>query len=396
MKKKILIVLNAVVYNRGSEALIRGLVQICKESYSDSEIYLSSSEDDFDSKLNIPNVNFYIKKYTNNKKNTLIGFLLLVIKKIFRAEKFYNKMILSNLIKVAKKMDLIIVIGADNYDSSYGMIKKLSHMNTILREKTNCNMLLYDCSLEEKDINKEVMNDLEKFDLVTVRESLTYKNFQKILPKDKLKYYPDPAFIINPEEVELPVEWKENNMLGLNLSSLITEDKYGGGQKLVLESYFNLIEYVIDNTDLNIALIPHVMKNSDLSTLRILYDKYKNTRRLILIDNEALTAVQLKYIISKCSLFVGARTHSTIAAYSSYVPTLVLGYSIKSKGIATDIFGTYNNYVISVDEIKNSMDLTNAFIWINENQEEIRNTLERVIPEYKEKVMKTSESILEL
>jgi len=39
------------------------------------------------------------------------------------------------------------------------------------------------------------------------------------------------------------------------------------------------------------------------------------------------------------SLFAGARTHSTIAALSSGVPTLSFAYSIKARGINRDLFG---------------------------------------------------------
>ena len=52
-------------------------------------------------------------------------------------------------------------------------------------------------------------------------------------------------------------------------------------------------------------------------------------------------------MISQCRFFIGSRTHSVIAAYSSGVPTLALGYSIKSKGIAQDIFGEYETYAVS-------------------------------------------------
>ena len=39
------------------------------------------------------------------------------------------------------------------------------------------------------------------------------------------------------------------------------------------------------------------------------------------------------------TLFAGARTHSTIAALSTGVPTLSFAYSIKARGINRDIFG---------------------------------------------------------
>lgn len=61
--------------------------------------------------------------------------------------------------------------------------------------------------------------------------------------------------------------------------------------------------------------------------LKKLKDQF-NDSRISIIDKE-YNCEQLKYIISRCRFFVGARTHATIAAYSSEIPTLVLGYSIK-------------------------------------------------------------------
>ena len=63
-----------------------------------------------------------------------------------------------------------------------------------------------------------------------------------------------------------------------------------------------------------------------------------DTNRVILLPNN-LTAIQYKGYIARMRFFIGARTHATIAAYSNCVPTMVLGYSIKSRGIAKDLFG---------------------------------------------------------
>ena len=99
----------------------------------------------------------------------------------------------------------------------------------------------------------------------------------------------------------------------------------------------------------------------------------------------------MKYIISKCDLFIGARTHSTIAAYSTRIPTLVLGYSVKSRGIAKDIFGTYENYVLPVSDLDSDQYLVDGFKWLYNNQEDIRNRLDKRIPEYINEAKKTSE-----
>lgn len=61
---------------------------------------------------------------------------------------------------------------------------------------------------------------LEKFDLIYARESLTY-DFFKGLGLNNVVCYPDPAFVLNPEKVELPLCFMRNNVIGLNLSNYV-------------------------------------------------------------------------------------------------------------------------------------------------------------------------------
>ena len=92
--------------------------------------------------------------------------------------------------------------------------------------------------------------------------------------------------------------------------------------------------------------------------------------------------MQLKGFISRCRFFIGARTHATIAAYSTGVPTLVLGYSVKSRGIARDLFGTDENYVVPVQTLTRPNQIQQAFCWLEEHEEEIRARLEQRMPDY--------------
>ena len=102
----------------------------------------------------------------------------------------------------------------------------------------------------------------------------------------------------------------------------------------------------------------------------------------ILNDNDALNCCQLKYIISKCRFMVVARTHASIAAYSSSVPTLVIGYSVKSRGIAKDLFGTEEHYVLPVEKIRGGQDLKDEFMWIAGHEQEIRAHYEKIMAPY--------------
>ena len=218
---------------------------------------------------------------------------------------------------------------------------------------------------------------MKRYDYISARESLTYQ-----LLKDagftNIGYAPDSAFLLPAEECPLPEGFKENNTIGLNVSPLVIRKEEKDG--IVYANFVYMIQWILEHTDCAVALIPHVVweSNDDRTVLRKLYEEFADTRRVVIIED--CNCMQLKGYISRCRFFVGARTHATIAAYSSNVPTLVLGYSIKSRGIATDLFGTDENYVIPVQKLQEKEDLAEALQWIMKNENEIKKQLEEVIP----------------
>ena len=106
----------------------------------------------------------------------------------------------------------------------------------------------------------------------------------------------------------------------------------------------------MSNTDLGVLLIPNVgpldggNENSDYHYMRGLIQNSSLARssRVKLVSGK-LNAAQLKHLISKCRFFIGARTHATIAALSTGVPTVSIAYSIKAKGINLDLFGNLDH-----------------------------------------------------
>ena len=134
--------------------------------------------------------------------------------------------------------------------------------------------------------------------------------------------------------------------------------------------------------------------NNDYEILQEFYNHYKNTNRVILLPDN-LNALEYKGYISRMRFFIGARTHATIAAYSSCVPTMVLGYSVKSRGIAKDIFGD-EKLVLGIDDISDFNKLKNNFnIMINE-ETQIRSELETSIPKIKQLSYKAAKDLSEL
>lgn len=382
--KNIVIFINACRYNRGSEALVRGLVKSLKHYITDSNIILCSKDVEKDMELNISGIDRYINRYSYNRKNKIIRYLLSGIRYIFHMPYLADRLSFIPAIHECKTADLIIMIGADNYDKAYGGFRDMHSFNKTLHriKKTNTKMVLYDCSLHPDEFSKEIAEDFNLFNLVTVRDNITYNGIIGKASVNLVKFLPDPAFCLDKQEVLITSLIQGEKIIGINLSTLILENCYTSDKELILNAYRKLIQYILEKTEYKILFIPHVMQGADLKILKIFYKEFKESNRVEIIDNETLSSSELKYIISKCEIFVGARTHATIAAYSSCVPTLVLGYSVKSIGIATDLFGTSNGYVIPVQKIENEEELLEHFKKILENKTEIKKHLEQVMPAY--------------
>ena len=276
------------------------------------------------------------------------------------------------------EMDYAFFVGGDNY--CYSDVKNYRLVNEFMRKKAR-KLILWGTSVEPKLLkDKEIREDIQKFDYIVARESISYEALKKANPNTIL--LPDPAFHLRLEKVELPEGFEEKNTVGINISPLVMEHEKESGK--LLKSYEKLLEYIIGNTKYKIALIPHVVweSNDDRKPLQYLYEKYKVSKRVVLVKDH--NCLQQKYIISKCKMFLGARTHATIAAYSTGVPTVVVGYSVKARGIARDLFGAEEHYVVSAQSLEQDDELVRAFCWLDKRKEEVSEILKIKMDEYRE------------
>lgn len=294
-------------------------------------------------------------------------------------------------IRAFGKNDIELSIGGDIY--CYEDYKKYIRLHQLIR-KRGCKTALIGCSLEEMLFSdEEFVQDMKSYDYITARESITYEML-KAHGMDRVSLIPDSAFSLPTVETKLPDEFKIGNTIGLNLSPLVVRKEVSPG--IILDNYRLLIEHILKTTDSVVALIPHVVwkSNDDREVLLQLYEQFKQDKRVVLIEDQDCR--RLKYVISKCKMFVGARTHATIAAYSTCVPTLVLGYSTKSRGIAQDLFGIEKHMVVSVKDVDKPDSILKEYRLMEKNEMDIRNQLVTVMPEYQKKVQKLSDVIQQL
>ena len=284
--------------------------------------------------------------------------------------------------------DICMSIGGDNY--CYPGVENLAYYNRMLKEKS-AKTVLWGCSVEPEALTESVVKDLNRYDLITVRESLSYEGLVQAGVKSRIVLCADPAFLLEKEDVQLPEGFTKENTVGINISPLIAE--YGS---LSIDNYKELIRFILEETGDRILLIPHVVKadTDDRSVIRKMLELFPDRTRICQVDD--CSCLRLKGYISQCRLFVGARTHATIAAYSSCVPTLVSGYSVKSRGIAKDLFGSEDHFVISVRAMKTKQDLKIMYRRLLESAEDERAYLKKTIPGYLEKVNSAKEALIEL
>ena len=289
---------------------------------------------------------------------------------------------------------LAVSIGGDNYCYDI-MVRDLMLANRAFHDR-GVRTVLLGCSIEPDLLTAggAMAEDMNLYDLIIARESITYGALKKVVPEGKLRLLPDPAFTLGKKELPLPVGFAEGNTVGLNISPMVQGNEAREG--ITMSNYKALAEHIIRTTDMQIALIPHVVweRNDDRKPLRELYEAFRDSGRVVLIEDGSCE--ELKGYIARCRMFIGARTHATIAAYSSNVPTLAVGYSVKARGIARDLFGDYENYVIPVQQLQEKEDLIGAFEWLKDYEEEIRQDLRRVMPEYKKNAMRIGKEVEKL
>ena len=280
--------------------------------------------------------------------------------------------------------DLFLSIGGDNY--CYGRPVEFYALNKYVHQ-TGKKSVLWGCSIEPTAIDNEMREDLLLYDKIVARESLTYEALEAKEIKNAV-LYPDPAFTL---PSLTPDTDKYNNAIGFNISPMILE--YSRDKNMVLEAWKKALIYILKETDFNIVLLPHVTVSTtdDRIILSQLYNSLECPDRVEMVDD--MNCMALKGIISRCRMFVGARTHATIAAYSSCVPTLVCGYSVKAKGIAKDIFGNYENYVLPVQDISGSDQLISSIKWFMDNENNMRKHLRVSMPKYIERAWSAGEVI---
>ena len=364
--------------NHGNEAIVRGIKKVFEEYDIIVFSFLPEKDKEFDLDEDVQIIPMGISVNRYHPVN-IINHYYRKRKGLLTAK--YIEFMFKNLLDQERGVFLFEM--GDQYCETKLIRNYYSYVNAKIIEKGS-KTVAYGCSIYPEILkDKDVINDLNNYSLILPRESRTYKALRESGVNTKIIQIVDPAFAMESQKCYLPEIFYEKDIIGINSGPVATTSEALPSYHRYLENLRSLIVYLFKTTDFAIALIPHVNWNasfSDISTLSDLYEEFKDSNRIVLIPEQ--NAKKQKYVISKCRFKLALRTHASIGAYSSYVPTLVTAYSKKAQGIAEDLLGTADDFIIPIASMKSKDRLVEGFRWLIDNEEKVKNLLNRRIPSY--------------
>ncbi|TDP63343.1 polysaccharide pyruvyl transferase family protein [Roseateles toxinivorans] len=269
------------------------------------------------------------------------------------------------LLEDLKRSDILLSIGGDNYSLDYGLAS-LYYFVGVAEAAMSMGKpaVLWGASVgpfsKQPIAERRMAEHLRKLTLVTVRESRSVEYLKGIGVNDNVVPVIDSAFAMTPEAVDTSAWWPKapgDGVLGLNIGALIDDmRRQSGNPDGAVGAAAEFVRKILAETNLSVLLVPHVASlsgakwNNDEDFNARLLDALGGAQARLSSVPSGFNAAQLKHVISQCRFLIAGRTHATVAAFSTGVPTISIAYSVKAKGINRDLFG-HENYVLETPKL---------------------------------------------
>lgn len=179
---------------------------------------------------------------------------------------------------------------------------------------------------------------IKKASLAYARDEQTAKSIG-----DFVKITSDMAFALPFDETKYPIKG-EKKKIGINVSSLLWDDNTRRRFNLTVDYkkfYFDLLDFLINKTEYEVHLIPHVLDmknyNAPENDYRVLDELKRHYGDNVILAPPFDTAIDAKSYICHMDVFLGSRMHATIGAISSGVTTIPFSYAHKFEALYSHI-----------------------------------------------------------
>jgi len=316
--------------NFGGPSILHGLQEVLTELYgNDYELTY----------YQITPFNEYSSRDFNFKIHTVpLSF------KNFRFDLLRNKE-MKEFIRDVKSSDIVVdLLGICFSDNFYSQEFRYSYLrmliNTIyafrmlsvakfLRRKTVKNTCSFGPMKSKLNQNSAAFACKYLFDVISARE---VKSRDALIYDAKVKK----EIILSPDIANMMTFSKNNafddKKIGISTSHQII--RQWKGEVGYVECIVNLCRHISQTYGISIILIPNEVQllqdMNDITVSKEIQEKLKKENiHVDIVDSAHLSSKELKNIIASCEVIVASRYHSCIAALSSGVPTLVVGWHYK-------------------------------------------------------------------
>lgn len=182
----------------------------------------------------------------------------------------------------------------------------------------------------------------------------------------------------------------EKIKLGINISGLLWNNGYTGNNEFNLKvDYKQYCKLLLEKLDekYEVHLIPHVICEdydnieNDVKACNEMQKEYNNCK----VAPKFETPMEAKSYISNMDIFIGARMHSDIAAYSSGVAVIPFSYSRKFEGLFDSLNYSYciNARELSTEEaLEKTLDYIKNYKTLEKNTHEGMNVANNKIDKF--------------
>ena len=358
--------------NMGVGALVAGTIRSIRHAWPRVEISIldyghKSTVFQFivdNSTIDIPLINMRFKNVFH-KNNVAILILLACLAKILPPS-LRERIIGTNiLLKNIRSTDLIVSLaGGDSFSDIYG-IRRLLYVTfpqilAILLGKKLVQLPQTYGPFKGNLARIIARWILRRSDQIYSRDYKGIEELKKLLgdclASERVRFSYDVGFAlvpVKPPTLDLAGfdagdEEKPSLLVGLNVSGLLYMGGYNRSNMFGLRLNYvvftdALLDHIITRKNARVLLVPHVFgphgnSESDRSVCEAIFDRLRERYPgKLFLARGAYNQGEIKWVIGRCDLFIGARMHACIAALSQCIPTVSVAYSRKFFGVMETI-----------------------------------------------------------
>lgn len=227
-------------------------------------------------------------------------------------------------------------------------------------------------------------------DAVITRDEKSFTEVQNIGINSNLYIAPDTAFLLPAEQ--MPPVFDDQTYDNVLISVSHQARSRANDNEFYVNTFSTFIKNIITRYNANVTLLPNavVAEDDDLKIAQAI-GKLVDSEQCQVFNPIALSAMQIKGLISQATVVVASRYHTVIAALSLGKPTITVGWHHKYKGVL-GLFGL-GEWDIPVNTLELDL-LQTKFDKLWDERVELSAIIEKKLPAIKAEINSTFALVL--